>query len=311
MIPPRPFSFAVQAAPARHAAHWADLAREVENLGYRALLVPDHVGSGGPLTALAAAGAVSTSLRVGPLMLAVDLRRPVDLVQELMTLDALVGGRLEIGLGAGWMREDYARSGVRMADPATRIDRLRDFAALLRAAWDSPVLDHRGPHFQVSDAPLAPRPASPRATVVMGGGGRGMLALAAEHADVVNLSASMAAGDKTAVLGDTARAEAFDRRVRWIAEGAAHRVEPPELQCLAFHCRVTRDARDHVAREVAPGFGLDVDDVLDSPLALVGTPDELCRRLEAHRARYGISYWVVKSTAMHEFAPVVERLAGR
>lgn len=306
-----PFSFAVQAAPARHASHWSHLAREVEDLGYRALLVPDHVGSGGPLTSMAVAGAVTTSLHVGPLMLAVDLHRPVDVVQELMTLDAILGGRVEIGLGAGWLRDDYSRSGVPMADPATRIDRLRDFADLLRTAWSTPVVDYHGPHFQVVDTPLAPRPTCPRPLLVMGGGGKRMLELAAEKADVVNVSASMAAGDKAAVLGKSAHADIFDRRVEWIADRAAHRADPLELQCLAFQCRVTPDARDYAARELSQGFGLDVDDVLDSPLALVGTVDELCGRLESHRARYGLSYWVVKSTAMHEFAPVVDRLAGR
>ena len=85
MYPSSPLAFAVQAAPTRHIDRWAAFAGEAENLGYRAILIPDHIGSGGPLTAMAVAGAATTSLHVGTLVLAVDFQQPVSLVQELTT----------------------------------------------------------------------------------------------------------------------------------------------------------------------------------------------------------------------------------
>src|SRR5207248_3099713 len=135
MYPHSPFAFAVQAAPTRHISHWVALAREAEDLGYRSLLVPDHLSSGGPLTAMAVAGASTRSLRVGSLVLAADFQHPVSLVQELMTLDTLLDGRLEIGLGAGWMRSDYENRKRRMEPPLTRIVRLKEFVVEFRRLW--------------------------------------------------------------------------------------------------------------------------------------------------------------------------------
>lgn len=289
--PAAAFTFAVQAAPARHGAGWARLARDAEELGYGALLVPHHEGNGGPVAAVAAAGAATTSLRIGTLMLAVDFYNPAVLTEELRTLEALFGDRLEIGLGAGWLRRDYERTGVRMDAPGDRIRRLGAFVAALEATR--------------TDA------GGPGGKLVLGGGGRRMVELAAAHADIVSLGAPMAAGTKEAVLGEAAGLDAFVRRAGWVAEVARRLGRRPRLQCLAYHACVTADARGHVEARLRDGFGLPAGDILASPLALVGTVDELCLELEQHRKRLGISYWVVKAPVMYDFAPVVAQLSGR
>ena len=306
-------AFAVQAAPARHADHWTRLARDAEDLGYRALLVPDHQGSGGPLAGIALAGAATTSLKVGTLMLAVDFQHPVVLAQELVTLDALLGGgRLEIGLGAGWMTRDYERTGVPMERPRARIERLREFAGLVRHLWAGEPVDHDGVSYRFSGAVAAPRPRTASPTLVLGGGGRRMLDAAVELADVVNVGAAMVGGSKDTPLGDSAAVAAFDERLAWIHESARRRGRPrPPVQCLAYETCVTTEARDYAERRIRPSFGLPADEILRSPLALVGTVDELCDKIRRLRERLAISYWVVKSPAMYDFAPVVERLAGR
>jgi len=259
---------------------------------------------------MAIAGAHTTSLKVGSLVMAVDFHNPVVLIQELMTLAALLDGRLEVGLGAGWMARDYERTGTPMAPAASRIDNLREFISLLFAMWTGAPTTHIGVRYRCEGAVGAPPPADTDLCLVLGGGGRCMIELAAERASIVNLGASMAAGRKTAPLGAGGRVEAFARRVGWVRDVAKRRGFMPELQCLAYETCITPNARDHVQRYVCDSFGLPPDDVLKSPLALVGTTDEVCEKLLTLRARLGISYWVVKSSVMDDFAPVVAGLLG-
>ena len=306
----RPFSFAVQAAPAKHPRDWVSVARRAEALGYRALLVPDHQGSGGPIAAMAMAGASTTSLNVGSLVIAVDFHNPVTLIQELMTLGAMLDGRLELGLGAGWMVRDYERTGTLMASAASRIDGLREFVGLLNAMWSGRPTTHNGVRYRCKDAVGAPSPIDPYPCLVLGGGGRRMVELAAEMASIVNLGASMAGGDKGTPLGAGGMMEAFTRRVSWVRDVVKRRGISPELQCLAYETCITTNARAHTWRYICDSFGLPPEDVLRSPLALVGTIDELCEKLVALRASLGISYWVVKSPVMDDFAPVVTCLTG-
>ena len=112
MTHPRPFRFGVMAAKARSASEWTATAKKSEDLGYSALLMPDHFGDQlSPVPALAAAAAVTSTLRVGTLVFANDFRHPAALAKETATLDLLSDGRLEVGVGAGWMTEDYAWTG--------------------------------------------------------------------------------------------------------------------------------------------------------------------------------------------------------
>src|SRR5262245_23852123 len=114
----RPFRFGVinEQMPSRR--EWLERARRAEAAGYATFLlrdhfVPDFFGDQfAPITALAVAAAVTSSLRVGTLVLANDFRHPVVLAKEAATLDLLSDGRLELGIGAGWLRNEYERAGI-------------------------------------------------------------------------------------------------------------------------------------------------------------------------------------------------------
>src|SRR6266705_3139655 len=108
----------------RSARQWRELAVRAEGLGYSTLSVGDHVGQYGPVAAMAAAAAATSQLRVSALTLANDYRHPVVLAQEAATLDVVSGGRLELGIGAGWMHSDYEGLGIVMDTASTRIERL-------------------------------------------------------------------------------------------------------------------------------------------------------------------------------------------
>src|ERR1700688_4962599 len=129
MAHPRKFRFAAQLskAPDGTAASWADQARRAEDIGYSTLLMPDHFGDQlAPVPALMAAADATTTLRVGALVFDNDYRHPLILAKEAATLDLLSTGRLELGLGAGWMRCDYDESGIAYDPPATRVDRFEE-----------------------------------------------------------------------------------------------------------------------------------------------------------------------------------------
>src|SRR5688500_16779769 len=123
----RRFRFGVQAHNAADGKAWAATARKAEDLGYATLFMPDHFADQlAPMPALMAAADATTTLRVGSLVLDNDYKHPVVLAKEAATLDLLSGGRLELGLGAGWMLTDYEQSGIPYDPPKVRVDRFEE-----------------------------------------------------------------------------------------------------------------------------------------------------------------------------------------
>src|SRR5580698_5034665 len=125
----RKFRFAAQlgTSPEGTARSWADQARRAEDLGYSALMMPDHFGDQlAPVPALAAVAGATTSLRMGALVFCNDYRHPFVLAKEAATLDVLSDGRFELSLGAGWMRSDYDEAGLPYDHPAVRVSRFEE-----------------------------------------------------------------------------------------------------------------------------------------------------------------------------------------
>ena len=307
----RRFRFAVQLSSAVSGSAWAEEARRVEALGYSTLYLPDHFGDQlSPIPAMAAAAAVTTELKVGALVLGNDYRHPVVLAKELATVDVLSEGRLEIGLGAGWMTTDYDEAGIPLDSPGTRIARLRESIAVVKGLFGDGPLDFEGEHYRVTGLGGTPKPAQrPSPPWVIGGGGRKMLALAAEEADIVGVNPSLHSGAADAEAAADATAAATDRKLGWLRELAGDRFDDIELNCLCLVTAVTDD-REGFAQLMAGGFGVDPEDALEIPHALVGTVDEICDTLQARRDRWGFSYIVVQGDSYEPLAPVVERLAG-
>src|ERR1700761_7408239 len=132
----RPFRFGLQLSNAATPGAWRDRARRAEDLGYATLFMPDHFEDQyGPLVALTVAAEATTTLRVGSLVFGNDYRHPVVLAKEMATLDLFSEGRVEVGLGAGWMTSDYVESGLVLDPPGVRVDRLAESLAVLKALW--------------------------------------------------------------------------------------------------------------------------------------------------------------------------------
>ena len=172
---------------------WVALARRSEALGYSTLLVGEHpsFGGTGPIAAAMAAAAATTSLRVGWHVLANGFRNPVLLAQEAATIDVLSGGRLKLGIGAGWLRTDYDALGIPFPPPGVRVDRLAEAIPLIKRLLGTEAVTHTGAHYQVQDLDLMPKPLQhPHPPLFVGGAGRRMLSLAAREADIVSLDAA-------------------------------------------------------------------------------------------------------------------------
>jgi probable F420-dependent oxidoreductase len=308
----RPFRFGVQASQAADGAAWSDLARRAEALGYATLTMPDHFGDQwAPIPAMAAAAAATTTLRVGTLVLGNDYRHPVVLAKELATLDVLSGGRLEIGLGAGWMASDYEQSAIAYDRPGVRIQRMDEAVTVIRGLLADGPFSFEGEHYRISGMEGQPKPVQrPHPPVVMGGGGRRMLSTAARQADVVGINANLGAGSIGPETAADVTPEAFHRKLGWVREAAGDRFDRIELQMQAFFIAVT-DTREATATAVGAAFGLDAPQVLAVPLVLIGSVDQLADDVRGLRETYGFSYLTVGADVMDAFAPVVARLAGR
>ena len=310
MSHPRPFRFGIQASTAADGTSWSDLARRVEDLGFSALFMPDHFGPQlAPIPALAMAAAVTTTLRIGGLVLDNDYKHPVVLAKELATLDVLSGGRLEVGLGAGWMRTDYEQSGIPYDTPGVRIDRMLEGLEIIRGLFAEGAYSFQGEHYTITELDGQPKPLQSPPPVLIGAGGPRMIRIAAQHADIVGVNPSLRSGAVDMSTAADTTAEAYDRKIALIKEAAGDRYDDLELNCLMFFVSQTDDALGF-ATTMAPMFGLSPEEVLDVPVALIGTSEQMIETLQARRERWDLSYFVAQADAIDALAPVVAALAG-
>lgn len=308
----RRFRFGVQLSSAADGQAWAELARKTEDLGYSTLFIPDHFDDQlAPVPALTAAACATTTLRVGALVFDNDYKHPAVLAKECATIDLLSGGRFELGLGAGWMRTDYDRTGMPFDDNATRVDRMEEALGVLTGLLDGDTVDHTGAHYRIAGLAGTPKPTR-RPPLLIGGGGRRVLGIAARHADIVGINPSIRAGQVDAEVLTDATAEATDRKLAWLRDAAGDRYADLEINCLSLATNLcaTTDEADAVLAGMAGVFGLDAAAARDVPHAIVGTVDQVVDLLIERRERWDMSYIVVQGPALESFAPVVARLAG-
>jgi probable F420-dependent oxidoreductase len=308
----RQFRFGVQASTARTGKEWAEQARVIEDLGYSTLFMPDHFVDApfAPMVALPFAAAATTTLRIGMLVLGNDYKHPAVVAKEAATLDVLSDGRLEFGLGAGWMTADYEALGLPYDRAGVRIERLAEALAVVKGAWGDGPFDFTGEHYAITAYDAQPTPVQqPRPPILVGGGGEKVLKLAGREADIVGINPILHAGVIGAEAARDTLGDSTARKIGWVREGAGERFDDLELQIRYFVAAVTDDARA-LAEALAPGFGVSPDEALDSGAVLAGSVDEVCDTLLRRREDWGVSYVVLGDDNYEQFAPVVARLAG-
>lgn len=314
----RPFRFGVINETAAPLDQWLARVRRVEALGYATFLIRDHFVPDffgdqlAPLIALTAAAGATTTLRVGTLVIDNDYRHPVMLAKEAATLDVLSGGRLELGIGAGWLRDEYARAGMPFEPAGRRIERLEEALQVLKGLFADGPLTFTGEHYAVDGIDGFPKPRQrPGPPILIGGGKRRMLTLAGREADIVGvLTTSVASG--TVSDDPTERlAASVAEKLAWIREGAGERYDDIELSLIPT-VLFANDRRQRAAAllEERGWQGVTVDDVLAMPSVFIGTTEEIVDDMTLRREQYGFSYYVVSDMQAESVAPIVARLAG-
>jgi probable F420-dependent oxidoreductase len=297
---PRLFRFGVVAAQARSGEEWIAKARRAEAFGFSTLLMPDTLGpTYSPFPALAVAAAVTRTLRVGSFVLNNDYRNPVLVARESATLDALSGGRFELGIGAGrpGADADYAQLGMQLDAPGTRIERLAESLTLLKAALSGKTVAADGPHYTGKGITVFPKPVQePRPPILVAGGQKRVLSLAAREADIVAFG-----------VGPDETGDRLLERIGWMRAAAEERVDDLELSVNLL------GVGSEMPFYVRTYLKLDPADLaqIGSPLAISGDLDAMCAQLITRRERFGLSYIMVADELMEAATPVVEQLTGR
>ncbi|MFT4520704.1 MAG: putative F420-dependent oxidoreductase [Halioglobus sp.] len=324
-----PFRFSLQSFNTESPAHWRNLIAKTESLGYSTFFLADHFLSSGPaldstyhppqmlaaVPAIAMALEQTTTLRVGCRVFCNDYRHPIILAKEAATMDYLSEGRLEFGIGAGWIKNEYEAVGLPFDEFPLRYERFAEFVHAYKEFMLGQPMEIAGDFINWSGFHGTPTPAqSPHPPLMIGGGSKKILTFAGAEADIVSLNFNNRAG----MLGpdgmNSGLAEATAKKIDWIKTGAGDRFSDIELEIGAYNTVIT-DQQDATAGAIGEALGMSTQDILNHPHCLIGSVDYICEELLRRREAYGISYIAVlddgENNMAEAFAPVVARLSGK
>jgi probable F420-dependent oxidoreductase len=290
-----------------------ELATLADASGFRYLTVPDHFvleepGSGLDVTkpsleAIAVLGALAastTQAKLGGMVLCNMFRHPALTAQAVSTLDHLSNGRAFLGIGAGWTRAEFDMMGLSYPEVKVRLRMLDEALVAIKLLWTQERATHAGEFYRLTDAVCVPQPVQkPHPPILLGGSGKGLLRVAARHADIVNLTADVGRAG-TVDFGEVARfnEDAFVAKGEFVrAEARAVGRDPAAIamSSIVFMLMITdtREAGDALAAGIAPMFGVDPASARRIPLALIGTPDEIVAELKRREREWGVTLTII------------------
>jgi probable F420-dependent oxidoreductase len=277
------------------AAGWPDWCRQLEAAGVDEISVADHLMPGvlPPMTALAAAAAVTERAGLSTMVVNNELRHPAVLANEVATVSELSGGRFTLGIGAGHMESEHDAIGQPLPPPPERVARLEEAVAALRALFAGETVTTAGPHLRLTDQSASPVPSHP-IPLLVGGGAKAVLGVAARHADIVGLTGFSHVDGASKLTHYTA--EALAERIAFVRDLPRDRTEALRFQALVQLLRVTDDRRataEQLLAEWGDDMPLSVDEMLATPFFLLGTAEEIAGQLHERSERFGIDTWTV------------------
>ncbi|MEV1006507.1 TIGR03621 family F420-dependent LLM class oxidoreductase [Streptomyces sp. NPDC049881] len=314
----RPFRFLASIGELHDGPGLAAFARRAESIGYSALMAPDHLlAQYAPVPLLTAAAAATEKLRVGTFVFNTNLRHPAVLAQELATLDRLSGGRLDIGIGAGWNKPEHDAIGIPFEPVGTRVAKLTEALQVLKGCFADEKLSLEGEHYTITAFDAQPKPVQrPHPPFFIGGGGKRLLTLAAKEAQIVGLAPRLGkdANGLPALDTPSITLAATEEKIRWVREAAGDRFAGLELNTYPTGgpMVVTDNAKAEARRRAddlrrRTGTTLTTDEVLESPHIFIGTVPQLAEKLTFLRAHLGITSFLLPDT--EAAAPLIEALA--
>lgn len=315
MVTMRPFEFLADVSGVLTGEELATRARRAEELGYHAVVIPDHLlGSLSPVVTLATVAAATSTLRMSAFVMNNDLRHPAVLAQDLASIDVLSGGRLDVAIGGGWNKPEYDVIGLTFDPTPVRQARLAESITVLKQMFAGEQFSFAGEHYTITDYTAGPATVQrPHPPFFIGGGGRRTLTLAGREADIVGLSPRILRGGKADARSLTFEAAA--EKVGWVREGAGDRFDALRLNIYPsmWPVTVTDDLRGEARRVIdalrtRTGIELTEQEVIDSPHLFIGSIDRLVEKFLQLREELGISS--VLLGGIEELLPVLERLGG-
>ena len=306
-MPPRPFRFGVSIGSATDRRSLVETIRQAEDHGFHVLTGVDHIGPPlGVIPMLAAAAELST-LRLGTMVIANDYRHPVILAKDAATLDVISEGRLELGIGTGWIRDQYESAGFPYEPAGTRVRRLEEAIQVLKGYWTGRRFVYHGNHYEV-DIVGSPEPVQPGGPpLLIGASGDRMLRLAARHADIVGITVTRGQTGFSTFGSAVARsADELPRQLSVLRSAAGQRFDDIELSVLIHHFEPDESMAEATAREV----GVSPERLRASPHSLVGSVDEMVAAIVERREHHGISYFAFRGADLPDAGHVVSRLSG-
>src|SRR5262245_45466925 len=307
------FRFGLLGENVRSAAGLMETARRAEAAGFATFLLRDHFIEEpfghqlAPLAALATVAAATERLRVGSLVLCNDYRHPVLLAKEVATLDVLSGGRFEFGLGAGFSRPEYEAAGLPFDPPGVRVDRLAEALQVFKGLFGAAPFTFAGRFYAVTKLDAFPQPVQrPHPPILVGAGGRRMLAIAAREADIVGIQTASLRTGRSIADPSGLLAETIAEKIGWVRQQAGPRFDQIELSIVSsvIVAEHRQEAAERLVRE--RGWqGLSVERVFAMPSIFIGSVDQIVDEMQKRRERYGISYYVVSDKSLETAAPIV------
>ncbi|MEZ0363856.1 LLM class F420-dependent oxidoreductase [Mycobacterium sp. pUA109] len=269
----REFRFGVGIRGAKSATALQEKARRLEDFGFDVLNVADHLGAPAPFPLLAVAAAATTTIRLGTYVLNACFYKPALLARDIAEVDLLSDGRLEVGLGAGYVREEFEAAELPFPSAARRIEYLEHVTAYL------------GTH-------------QPNLPILIAGNGDRLLTVAARHADIVGLTGARVAD------ADDPLAE----RISFVRNAAGNRFSALELNLAITAVPADNSGMPDLSltRRFAPT--LSDEQLLEMPAVLSGSPGDIADRLRGYRDTYGLTYFTVQESHAEGFAKVIAEL---
>jgi probable F420-dependent oxidoreductase len=301
--------FGLQAGLDTDPRAWLDLARKAEDAGFDALYVGDHLGAtASPFAALAAAAAVTSTLKLGTYVLNAGIRDPLSLASDAATVDVISNGRFVLGLGAGHTPAEWAMTGRGYPTAAERVGRLVETVDVVTKLLAGEVVTYHGRHVHLDDAfLLTPRPVQEAIPLLIGGNGARVLRLGGRAADIVSLTGlgrTLEDGHRHAADWSD---EAIDGCVAHVRD-ASREPNRPVLDALVQHVEITEHrvkAAALVARHVPGAHGAQI---IGAPYTLIGTIDQLADEIAQHYERWGFTSYVVREAVLDDAAALIDHL---
>jgi probable F420-dependent oxidoreductase len=244
----------------------------------------------------------TTTLRVGSYVYNNDFRHPALLAKEVASIDVLSGGRMELGIGAGWVQQEYEAVGLPFDEPRIRADRFEEAVDVISRLLAGEKVSHSGRFYQLNEFTGTPAPVQRPVPLLIGGGAPRMIRLAARRAEIAAFVPQTSHGQiKPGDLSQTA----VDDKVSWLEteiRECGRTDEGPERGLLLFKTSTSLS-------EATLWPWASREDALTSPFALIGETNAMIETLLERRERWGISYYVCFAEDIDKMIPVVKQLA--